>query len=249
MNDITSMHIEQVIPVLKFDHSRFLDKSVILYGASGSGKSVVIVDILFSLKDHIEQIIVVSPTDRQNHTYDRGVVPLPCIHYTITEGLLDNIWSRQEALVSTYTRANDATILRKLFDRIPNNTKARDQINVINNKLREHGSEIGRTGVNPDLAKAKLSEMESTGGKLILLIFKQSIKENRKMLSEIQLSKEERYTLKYFDMNPRIVVIFDDCTDLLLKHRKHPVIQKMFFQGRWAFMTILIACHTDLIPD
>jgi hypothetical protein len=62
----------------------------------------------------------------------------------------------------------------------------------------------------------------------------------------MKLTKDEAYTLKYFDLNPRLALIFDDCTDLISKFKKHPVIQKLFFQGRWAFITCLIACHTDV---
>ena len=71
-----------------------LNKGINLYGGSGSGKSTVILHFMNILKDQVGQIIVISPSDPTNHTYSgtwgdgKGVVPLPLIHYTITDGLL-----------------------------------------------------------------------------------------------------------------------------------------------------------------
>jgi len=231
---------------LEFLPEKFVDRLAILLGASGSGKSVVICDILHCIKDHVEQIIVISPTDRQNHTYDKGIVPSPCIHYTITEKLLVDIWDRQNALVSVYTNANNPNILRALFNKIQNNTDARKIIDEINTKLRNRAKEIKEDGGDPELIKSKIQEMETEGGKLILAIFKRCIKANKEQLSNMKLTKEEIYSLKYFDLNPRLALIFDDCTDLIKKFKAHPIIQKLFFQGRWAFITCLIACHTDV---
>ena len=47
-------------------------------GQSGQGKSFLIVDTLFKLKDDIPNIIVICPTESQNNTY-KGIVPPECI--------------------------------------------------------------------------------------------------------------------------------------------------------------------------
>lgn len=243
------MNMQSALPTLDFHYARFLDRMTILLGASGSGKSTVMVDALHSLKDHVGQIVVVSPTDRQNHTYDRGLVPLPCIHYVLTEKLLNDIWERQNALVNVYTRATDPSVLRALFDKIPNNGAARQTISEINRKLRERAKEVERSVEDLETARVMLKDMEAEGGKLIIIIFKQCIAKNREVLRGMNLSPELRFAEKYFELNPRLVLIFDDCTDLLKKFKSHPVIQKLFFQGRWAYITCLIACHTDKVLD
>ena len=65
----------------------------------------------------------------------------------------------------------------------------------------------------------------------------------------MRLSDQEKFTMKYATLNPRLLLIFDDCTDQLKRMKKHPVIQKIFYQGRWNFITCLIACHTDKALD
>lgn len=233
---------------LNFNYELFLDKSTLIFGETGTGKSFIMCDILYHLKPHVDQIIVISPMDRQNHTYDSGIVPTPCIHYTISPKLLDDIWERQSALVSVYTRANRPDILRLLYNRVSDSVTM-DAIDSINNKLCDYKNEIASGGYDEASAKAKMTEMEDKCKKLIILIFKQVINDNRSKLSKMNLSKEEQYSLKFLNINPRLVLVFDDCTDLLKKIKTHPVIQKLFYQGRWADITVLIACHTDKALD
>ena len=234
---------------LDFNWKYFLDKTTIIYGESGTGKSFVIIDILYQLKPHADQIIVFSPTDRQNHTYDKGIVPIPFIHYTITGDLLNDIWERQEALATVYSKANKPDVLRRLFEKIPNNEDAKRAIENTNRKLRQCIEEIDNTEPDEATAKAKIADVEKECNKLITMIYKHLIKENSIRLGKMQLTEEERYTVKYASLNPRLVVILDDCTDLLKKFKSHPVMQKMFYQGRHSFITTIIACHTDKALD
>ncbi len=226
------------------DYEYFLDRTTLLYGESGTGKSFIMIDILYQLKPHVDQIIVISPTDRSNHTYDRGVVPLPCIHYTITSKLLDDIWERQNAFAAVYTKANDRAILESLFNRlikVGKCSEAVESIKAINARL----NSFKRAMANDEDNKSKISKMESDCQKLIIKIWKHFITKYRSCLSQQDLSRDEQFTLKYLNFNPRLVIVFDDCTDLLMKFKSHPVIQKLFYQGRWAYITALFACHTD----
>lgn len=233
------------IQELDFDYKRFLDKSTVLFGVSGTGKSFIMVDILFQLQPFIDQIMVVSPMDHQNHTYDRGLVPPPCIHYKITTEWLEDIWERQCALSAVYSRATKPDILRKLFDKIKNNSHEREIIDLINRKLQDHREELKAEGSDDATIKSKITEMETECKKVIVIIFKHCINKNRAQLQRENLSKDEEYSLKYLNVNPKLVLIFDDCTPELDKLKKNPIINKIFFQGRWNNITILIACHTD----
>ncbi len=229
------------LPELDINHTYFLDKTTLLFGESGTGKSFVMVDILYQLKPHVDQIIVISPTDRQNHTYDRGTVPIPCIHYTISAQLLDSIWDRQTALSSVYTRATNMTVLKGLYEKIPNNHTASAVIESIHKKLRDFKLEVG----NDSVGKAKVANMEKECKKLITMIWKNSIDKSRGWLVKQRLNEDQKFSLQYLNLNPRLVLIFDDCTDQLKAFKSHPVMQKLFYQGRWAYITALIACHTD----
>lgn len=239
------------VPDLDISHEKFIDKTSIIYGESGTGKSVIIVDILHSLRPFVEQIVVISPTDRQNHTYDKGIVPLPFIHYTITTKLLEDLWKRQEALAAVYTRSNNKKTLESLFNKIPVSSRAQadEVIKEIQRKLRDSETEINKSASDDSAAKSKITEMKEECDKLIVKIYKHYITKSAPQLQRLRLTDDEHYSIKYHGMNPRLVVIFDDATDLIKKYKAHPVMQKIFYQGRHSMITALIACHTDKALD
>lgn len=239
---------------LDFNYKLFLDKSTILYGEQKTGKSTIIIDILYHLKPHIDQIIVICPTDRVNHTYsgtsraDR-VVPLPCIHYTITDKLLTDIWARQEALSAVYNRANKPDVIRSLMNRL-NLVEVETAVEKVRESRERFEAEIRAQYTDEEVIKNKLADMEDDYNRLVTMIYKHHIGRYRsKLASEPDLTPDERFTLKYLNINPRLVLIFDDCTDLLWKFRTHPVMQKIAYQARWSYITTLIACHTDKSLD
>lgn len=237
------------LPEFDFNYTNFLDKCIVLYGETKTGKSFIMVDILYQLKPHAEQIIVICPTDPQNRTYSNGMVPLPCIHYTITTKLLDDIWKRQNALGSVYKRANKHEVLKSLFRRIPVSDEIKLMMEHINKKKKERKEEVLRQGLGESDTKKKINNMEEEYTKLLTLIYKSQINNNIAKLRKMNLSQDEAFSLKYLNLNPRLVLIFDDCTDLLKKFKSHPVIQRLFYQGRWAYITALFACHTDKALD
>jgi ribosomal protein L20 len=238
---------------LDFNYQTFLDKTTILYGESKTGKSTVIIDILYQLFPFVDQIIVISPTDRQNHTYSgksikERVVPLPCIHYAISDKLLKDIWERQEALVAVYTKANDAGVIKSLFEKL-NLTDVKKIMTDISERRQNRENEIRSQYTDGDTINSKIEEMDNDFRKLTNMVHKHYINENRGRLSRVALTEDEKFTLRFLNLNPRLVLIFDDCTDQLAKFKNHPVMQKIAFQARWNFITTLLACHTDKSLD
>jgi hypothetical protein len=235
------------VPDLEISHEKFIDKVSLILGESGTGKSVIIVDMLHALRPHIDQILVFAPTDRQNHTYDGGIVPLPFIHYTITPQLLTSIWSRQEALASVYTRSNDKKILDQLFRKIPSARRqmVESAITEVTNRLKNSERELVNSGLDEAQIKSKVTDLRAECDKFLLQVHKTFITRETEYLAKLDLSEDETFALKYHGMNPRIVIIFDDCTDLIKKYSMNEVMQKIFYQGRHSFITAILAVHTD----
>lgn len=226
----------------------FLDRATVLYGESGTGKSTFIIDILRELKPFADQIIVFCPTDRSHHTYsgktskDR-IVPLPCIHYNITPQILENIWQRQQVLSNVYRRASDFKVLESLFRRVANDHS--HVIQSIKKKCDERLAEIEESIIDPVTAGRKRDEIKFDRDRFIEIIYKHFINNNRRRLENMSLSKEEAYSLRFLNLNPRLVLIFDDCTELLDKLKNNMVIQKLSTQGRHEMITTLMITHTD----
>lgn len=241
-----------IIPEFEMNYRHFLDRTVNLYGGSGSGKSFIIKDVLSTLREHIDQVIVFNPTDRSNGTYSKnGLVPLPCIHYEVKPETLQNIWDRQMALASVYTRVHDPDVINRLFNRIPNIERARQNIEAVKNKIPTYVNEIKNTETDGTLMTMRIEDIEAKGKRLIEMIYQKEINRAASYLMGQNLDEQEKYSLKFINLNPRMLIIFDDCTDMLYKIRNNPVIQKFYYQGRWAFLTILTAAHTDkaMLPE
>lgn len=215
----------------------FRDKLTLIFGTSGTGKTIVITDILGHLYNWADQIIVFSPTNPQNKSYT-GIVPQPLIHLKITDRVLNDLWERQEAMQAIHTRASNVNILRQLFNKCASNDIKRD-INKIFQKLGEIKSSLQD--------EDEIKKVEEDWAKFIAAAYRETISKFRSRLTD--LTPEEQFVLKYIDFNPRMVLIFDDCTDDLRRSRRHPVIQKLFYQGRHSAFTTIIAAHHEKSLD
>ena len=117
MTENTSIFSEDgtEIPLFSKDYTYFLNKSIILYGSSGSGKSMIMRDILYILKDHIPNILVIAPTNHLNNSFD-DIIPPQLIFPDVTEELIQNIFKRQKTVVKLYNMVNDYQRLENIYN-------------------------------------------------------------------------------------------------------------------------------------
>lgn len=222
-----------------------IDQATVICGASRTGKTVILKDMLYNLKPYIDQIIIFSQTDKQNKTFSGGIVPSPLIHDALDGRLLDDIYSRQEALATTYNKIWEETdVIKRLMSRLNNSAAVRTKnaIDEITGKMKSMMSEL--SDVERDYKKVECST-------IINRLCMNCIEENIETLNRASLDEDEIFALKYYKLNPRIVILFDDCTELINKFKNHHVMNKLFYQGRHAKITTLMACHTDkvLLPE
>jgi hypothetical protein len=227
---------------LKLNYKMLLDGSIIIFGESDTGKSTIIKDMSFLLKPHIDQILIISSSDKKNKSYSAYMAPKPCIHAKITGKLLDEMWQRQEALGNIYVRANNPEVLRRLFNRVAT-SHAQEIVASIERRRAECVANLEDCEIGDISAKVK--EVNSDAEEFTNKIYKHFIGNNLDAFKGVNLSKDERLTLQYLNLNPRLLLIFDDCTTDLEKFKKHPVIQELFYQGRWSYITLIIGAHTD----
>lgn len=228
-----------------------LNRLIIIYGESGSGKSFIIKHIMKILEPHIPQIKVYAPTNSQNHMYDaNGAVPIVFIHPTINPTALNNVWERQECMKVTYDRANDLQTLRSLFLRVCDR-EAIAMEESLRGKLKDIEENLKKT--YPDaIVSSKMEEHKDAVDNMLRRFYKSIIEDNVDRIKAMHdLSPAEAFSVKYRYFMPRLLLIFDDCTDQLCKSNGASILQKLFYQGRWQFITTIIACHTDktFVPE
>lgn len=224
---------------LKPDYAMFLDKTTVLYGESGTGKSTLMKDILYMLQPHVHQIIVISPADAQNSSYS-NIVPKPCIHYDVSEQHLNDIFERQMMLVNVCKLANDESILRGVYSMIPSGKRA-----MYDEAIRSVDKQLAELKENAsDTTKA-----EAECKKFQVAIRKHAIGQHARLLYQLPLTENQRFAIEYMNVNPKMVIIFDDCTEKLNKMKQCEVLQSIFYRGRHAELTCIIGCHTDKTLD
>ena len=229
------------IPQLHLNPNKILDRTIVLYGRSNSGKSVFIKYIMKIVKDYIPVAFVISPTEPSNRAYEK-FVDKSLIHFDLSvskgeEGFLEKLWQWTSIRSSIYHKVNKKDILMSLYSRI--RTPEIDRmINKIESKRED---EIRKTPYG------KHDEIEKNYNELLVKVIKKHIQQHQHTLNRniSDLSEEERYSLSYIDLNPRVLLVFDDAAAELKSYFNKPIFRKIFYQSRHSFITSVFASQDD----
>jgi len=225
-------------------------KIILLYGETDSGKSTILFEILYLLKDKMAIPLVFCPTNYTDSDFDK-MVPPECIFNNVDIKKLEDIWIAQEDRTKKYKIANDLGVLKSLFDRVASQCDKNkgDQIifyakRHINDLERNHGLSRG-------IVKSEKLHIEKRRKNSLIRLFKEHIKSNKTNLMNMDLDEEERIAINFLDMNPRIVLIFDDCMSTAKLWGKSEVVKKLFYTGRKYFITQIYTLQDDhgIPPD
>jgi len=216
------------VNVLEKSYKHFLNKNTILFGASNSGKSTILMEILYLLKDHVPNIFVFSPTADSNAAFD-GVVPNPVIYTSIDIKALNSIYERQQGASLIYTKVNNINMLRKVFNIVA------DQ-NALNLE-----SSIKRIPIPRETPNTR--ELQILCEQRLIKLYKDVIRKNKHKI--LNTSDDIKYVLRYLDFNPRCIVVFDDCGAVLKKLQREEVMRKIIFQGRHNHINLIMTLQDD----
>jgi hypothetical protein len=214
---------------------KFINKSCIIYGRSGSGKSHIIKHILYLLRDHVPNVIVFSQSERNNSAYSESMVPRGWVHDCVTEEMIHAIAQRQGKARRIFESATNLTVLDQLFERI-----ATDRQRAARGELRRIFDEIAARAVTIDEATRTTFQTN------MVKFYKSALTPMMsRLMGADDLNEEERFALKWFGFNPRITIVFDDCSTDLSKFKSCADVLEQIFQGRHFFCTTIIALHSE----
>ncbi len=219
----------------------FLDRVTVIYGKTNSGKSTIVKDILYMLRDKFPMVLIVCPTEPSNHAYSSTVSPVfirTDLSSTRSEKLtiLDDISELQEMRTSIYEKASNIRVLRSLYAMRPSERRDR-QLEEARKKMSTMLS-----GTDDPAVREKL---EKSFDAMFVQVYKAHINQNKAAYVRMSLNEDQRYAVRYNDLDPRILLIMDDCAaDLKAFHNK-PIFKKIFYQGRHINITTIICCQDD----
>jgi shikimate kinase len=248
-----------------------LEKNIVLYGITGSGKTTILLDLMYTLRHHVSTCIVFSGSETGNDNF-KGIVPTPMIHTkpyfnadtggkskkTDTLAQINNtlktILDRQEVSTQVYKNANNQDNLYSLLMKVDSHykNKALIKISTLKHKRNKiidrikHSSEL----TNEDKTN-QIKQCSETFEEITRRIVKATIKQDfdRLMTMTKKLDEQERYALQYIDHDPHLLVIYDDMADILRRYGpKCEFMTAMFYRGRHFKITSIITCqnHNDL---
>lgn len=242
--------IEKItVPKWKLNPEQLINRGIILYGPTGSGKTRIIREFMSITKRYFPIVIVFAPTNMEKHDYD-NLVPKQLIHEDLKLDYIQEIYNRQRSTTEIYNNSNNLNILNKLFMKVAN-IKNRQYYDKLLSFKKNSISEVDRKIDDSEQRRQKLEEIESIFEKKLISFYKGIINANIDKLKKMDLSQEEKYAIRYRNLNPRMLIIFDDAfTEVMQvinegKKKKNQVIENFFFKGRHANISHWYAFQDD----
>jgi hypothetical protein len=254
----------KLIPGLTLTHDMIIDRTIVLYGPSKTGKTIFVKTILQAVQGHIDQVLLVCPTEPSNRAY-AGTIPQPLIHYRLhladpaakkdtpikaAERFLQAIYDRQDMMAAIYTRANTLATLAALYARLPGAERRRGDSYIASlerKRRRATRAARARHAGAPGRADEQVKKVDERFEKMLVLVYKKFLTPHVARLHRLwrRLSEDERYSLEYLHFNPRLLLIFDDCAAQLKPFFNKEIFRKLFYQNRHSFITPVICCQDD----
>jgi hypothetical protein len=243
MNNHLNVTQDIKLKYLDKDYRHYLNKSTLLFGASGSGKSTIILEILYLLRDHVPNIFIFSPTAEANNAFE-GIVPDQCVFKTVDIPVLEKIYKRQQAATKLYNKVNNLHGLRLLFEKIADYKSVESAKLAYNNANSIIQSKENGTGDHLE-RKSAIREVKKLRDEYLVTLYKKVIRDNRTRLANMRLTELQKYIVKYLDFNPNCIVLFDDCGAILKKFQNEIVVKKILFQGRHDKINLILSLQDD----
>lgn len=251
------------IPELNISAKTYVDKTIVIYGPSKTGKTVITKNIMKLLNNYIDQVLVIAPSEPSNRSYE-GFVDQPFIHYKMyTDSntpsgkkddwkekaftFLESIWKRQEMMAAIYTRTNKIEILESLLTHAVTHIREEADaiIDNIKNKLSTAINQISNKYIVLGVRECKIKDITDKFNDMLIQLYKKYIHIDYENIWKSELSEDERYSLQYLCFNPRLLLIFDDCAAQLKPFFTKEIFRKLFYQNRHSFITLIVCCQDD----
>jgi len=244
--------IIEVEPISE-DPEDYIRRTAIIYGPSGSGKSAIIKYLLHIVKNAFEAVFVISPTASGTNDF-KGVVPDGAI-YEDTKNVipfLKGLKHRQEMMKNCVGQASNFDNLHKIFDLYSRDKHTEDEINKI---FRNALNKLENSNKPMDIKLRKKGEIKNDRVLTLTKFYKKFIVENREMiLNTPNLPSDIQMIVKYCNVNPHVLLIFDDCASELKEwssnankeYEKGENVMKAFlFNNRWLYLSVWISIQDD----
>jgi hypothetical protein len=211
---------------------------------------------MYLCREVIPNVLVVCNENSQKNYV--GKVPSLCIKNDLTKNNLISIWSRQTDLKKVCNVADNLINLKNLYIRCRSNLTD-TKLNNFEKEYNQHITKIKNDfDLNADSQQKQLNKLKDFYDDGVRKIYKQQIAKNLSILYSAvdEMDILEKVCLSYYDTNPKLMLIFDDVTEMFKKwmgyfKKEANPFHSIFFQGRHNDISIVIAAHDNkfILPE
>jgi len=226
----------------------YLNKSIVLYGLSGTGKTSIILDILYILRNHISFPFIITKSQASADRNFGRRIPRGCIKCNMSKDWLETFIVKQTERAKIYDEVNKIDNLKRVFDMIDNNTAAVLETQVIN----DAESRIQAIELNSSLSFPKKNSLvkgiKKARDEALIVLYKKFIRAYRVELESVrpEMSREAQLVVKFLDFMPHALLVFDDCAFMIkIWVKESTSIKDLFYQGRNYYTTVLLGTQAD----
>ena len=226
-------------------YKHYLNKTTIVYGRTGSGKSIIIEEIMKLCQMFVPSIFVIAPTNSSNNAYTNKV-PAQFIKKDLDITWLEKLLERQKNSANAYNNANNLEILKSLFNYISDDTSQSLELSIIQ-KAKNAVGYIESSNITFASKKNQKTQINTERDTILRKLYKTTIRFNKVELEQRKdLDKLEWGAIEYLDFNPNVILILDDCASKFKKmYKKSSAIKEIFYEGRHYFFTTIISSQDD----
>lgn len=214
-----------------------LNRGIIFYGPTASGKTTIMMNFMYAIRNNIHMAFAFAPTNQEKHELDK-VIPPMFVYENLDPGLIKDIYERNRAKSTLYNQVHDLDELTPIFKALasPQDRKLDEYICTTTAKTIEKAGTDERRQEIEDISKQKR-----------VMLYRKIIKSAAPHL----IPREFLGLYKNMDIRPNALVMFDDATSELgtlikkEKSKNEETIKNFFFKGRWANLTHFYAFHDD----
>lgn len=228
----------------------FIKKLTLLFGASGTGKSTLMDEILILCKDDIPVVFAIAPTNQSNGMFDDKIPPR-CIkdgkdpHVTVK--FLEDFLQRQKDVSELYKLSNNADILKPMFDMISNERDRLLETKIIRQAVNGTDTITKDNQLNIAQKKQRRRQISDVRDKTLIKLYKTVIRGNKQRLKPmVDDDKFKKVALECLDINPNCMLILDDCAAFFkVWYKLSTAVKDLFYAGRQYFITTIITSQDD----
>ena len=231
----------------EFDKKDFMH-SVGFFGGSESGKTFLCKDILSRVRHVFPRVILFSPTASLNGEF-QGIINNLLIIPTLTEEKFIEMYKAQEEISILYKKINSKEILSEVFE-IAATSSQKNMLDRINSAKEKLISSFSRSEKDDSIIAQKIQQLNNKLDKTLCKFMKSVILPVRHTLSLDEFSPAAQDCIKYLDMEPNTLWIFDDLMDEcagMAKKTKSPasmLFLNLFTKARHIHLT-----HWHILQD